>query len=292
MITPRVTHRLALFVALALASVACASEAPDPLEPTDERSLAPYFFVRGGDDGVDRLPLLDTDVQVDIAGVIAHVTVKQTYKNDGTRPIHARYVFPASTRAAVHGLRLTVGDQVVRAQIREREQAPARVQRPRKAAGMPPYSSSNGRTCSRWISRTAATPARDRGADYSELLVPTDGEYEFVYPTVVGPRLALPAAALPRARPGSSHRYFRARRAAVVLAGLSAALAAGMPSVSWRARRTHPPSGATPPVPTSGLGRTSSRVATATSSFATGCRETSFSRGCCFIRGRRKTSSS
>jgi Ca-activated chloride channel family protein len=90
MISPRVTHRIALFVALSLASVARATEVPDQPQPSDERSLAPYFFVRGGDDGVDRLPLLDTDVQVDIAGVIAHVTVKQTYKNDGTRPLHAR----------------------------------------------------------------------------------------------------------------------------------------------------------------------------------------------------------
>src|SRR2546423_1882528 len=109
-----------LLAPLLFARVALASECSD--RPAD-RTLSPYFFVEGGDSGTDRLPLLGTSVRVEIAGVIAHVTVRQSYKNDGIRPIHARYVFPASTRAAVHGLTMTLGDEVVRAQIREREQA-------------------------------------------------------------------------------------------------------------------------------------------------------------------------
>src|SRR6185503_4343918 len=88
-----------------------------------EKSLSPYFFVDGGDSNTERLPLLGTSVTVDVAGVIADVHVRQTYRNDGSEPIHARYVFPASTRAAVHGLSMTVGDQVVYAKIREKEQA-------------------------------------------------------------------------------------------------------------------------------------------------------------------------
>ena len=51
-------------------------------------------FVEGGDARTDHLPLLGTHVTVNVAGVIADVTVRQTYKNDGLRPIHARYVFP------------------------------------------------------------------------------------------------------------------------------------------------------------------------------------------------------
>src|SRR5439155_7049205 len=70
-----------------------------------------------------RLPLLGTSVKVDIAGVIADVTVRQTYRNDGTRPLHATYVLPASCRAAVHGLTMTVGNERVTARIRERDQA-------------------------------------------------------------------------------------------------------------------------------------------------------------------------
>ena len=67
----------------------------------DDKTLSPYFFVEGGDPAVDRLPLKQTHVEVAVTGVIADVIVRQVYENRGTRPLHARYVFPASTRAAV-----------------------------------------------------------------------------------------------------------------------------------------------------------------------------------------------
>src|SRR5688500_20078754 len=118
--------RLATRLLLA-ALAACLSFAPlDAAAQTDspaDRTLSPYFFVEGGDPAVDRLPLKDTKVDVAIAGVIADVTVRQVYENHGQRPIHARYVFPASTRAAVYGLTMTVGDVRTVARIRKREQA-------------------------------------------------------------------------------------------------------------------------------------------------------------------------
>ena len=72
---------------------------------------------------IDRLPLKDTRVDVAITGVIADVTVRQVYENRGQRPLHARYVFPASTRAAVYGMTMTIGDVRIVAKIKEREQA-------------------------------------------------------------------------------------------------------------------------------------------------------------------------
>ena len=83
-------------VFLSAPSHAFGAETPPP-----EKTLSPYFEVEGGDPRVDSLPLLKTRVEVTVSGTIAAVTVRQTYKNDGKRPINARYVFPASTRAAV-----------------------------------------------------------------------------------------------------------------------------------------------------------------------------------------------
>src|SRR5262245_9420050 len=88
----------------------------------NEKTLSPYFFVEG-DPKLDQLPLKDTNVQIDVSGVIADVKVRQTYRNEGSRPINARYVFPASTRAAVYGMRMRVGDQIIVAKIQERQQA-------------------------------------------------------------------------------------------------------------------------------------------------------------------------
>src|SRR6476619_6445480 len=115
-------HRLvAAVITLFLASFVkqAAAEGDAPADKT----LSPYFFVEGGDPAVDKLPLKDTQVEISVSGVIADVTVRQIYENQGSRPLHARYVFPASTRAAVYGMTMTVGNQRVVAKIEERERA-------------------------------------------------------------------------------------------------------------------------------------------------------------------------
>jgi len=87
------------------------------------KTESPYFFVRGDDPTVDRLPLKSTQVDVRISGVIADVTVTQHYRNEGQRAIEARYVFPGSTRAAVYGMNVRLADRLITAKIREKQQA-------------------------------------------------------------------------------------------------------------------------------------------------------------------------
>jgi Ca-activated chloride channel family protein len=82
----------------------CAAQSSE----TDDKTLSPYFFIKSDDASVDQLPLKSTKAQVGIAGVIADVLVFQEYKNEGKKPIEAVYVFPASTRAAVHHMRMKI----------------------------------------------------------------------------------------------------------------------------------------------------------------------------------------
>ena len=182
MSTPRRIVLLSLLLPILLVVPAAA-------ENDDERTLSPYFFVEGGDPSVDRLPLLGTSVTADVAGVIADVTVRQTYKNDGRRPIHARYVFPASTRAAVHGLSMTIGREIVYAKIREREEAKQEFAAAKKAgknAALLEQQRPNVFTMD--VANVVPGQTIEVELRYTELLVPTAGVYEFVYPTVVGPR--------------------------------------------------------------------------------------------------------
>lgn len=154
-----------------------------------DKTLSPFFFVEGGDPAIDRLPLKDTRVDVAITGVIADVTVRQVYENRGTRPIHARYVFPASTRAAVYGMTMTVGDVRTVARIRERKQAAREFEAAKKegkSASLLEQSRPNVFTMK--IANVLPGDTISVELKYTELLVPTDGVYEFVYPTVVGPR--------------------------------------------------------------------------------------------------------
>jgi Ca-activated chloride channel family protein len=154
-----------------------------------DKTLSPFFVVDGGDPAIDRLPLKDTRVDVAISGVIADVTIRQVYENRGTRPIHARYVFPASTRAAVYGMTMTVGDIRIMARIKEREQATREFEsakREGKSASLLEESRPNVFTMK--VANVLPGDTISVELKYTELLVPTEGLNEFVYPTVVGPR--------------------------------------------------------------------------------------------------------
>jgi Ca-activated chloride channel homolog len=181
-------RRITTLVAVCVLLAPVGARAQDKRNTAD-KTLSPYFVVEGGDPSVDRLPLKDTRVDVAIAGVIADVTVKQVYENRGTRPIHARYVFPASTRAAVSGLTMTVGEVRTVAKIRERERAVQEFEaakREGKSATLLEQSRPNVFTMK--LANILPGDTIIVELKYTELLVPTDGTYEFVYPTVVGPR--------------------------------------------------------------------------------------------------------
>jgi Ca-activated chloride channel family protein len=153
------------------------------------RTLSPYFVVLGKESEAELFPLKSTQVVANVNGVIAVVLVTQTYTNEGTEPINARYVFPASTRAAVHGMRIRVGDQVVTARIEERRKA--RVQFETAKAEGKSASLLEQQRPNVFTMNVANIMPRDRvevELRYSELLIPTEGIYEFLYPTVVGPR--------------------------------------------------------------------------------------------------------
>ena len=157
-------------------------------EPRADKTLSPYFFVQG-DPTVDHLPLKDTKVEISISGVIGDVKVVQTYRNEGSRPINATYVFPASTRAAVYGMRMRIGDQVIVAKIKEREAAKQEFETAKKegkSASLLEQDRPN--VFSMNLANLMPQEQVEIELRYTELLVPTDGVYELVYPTVVGPR--------------------------------------------------------------------------------------------------------
>ena len=155
-----------------------------------DKTLAPYFFVQG-DPAVDKLPLKDTRVDIAVSGVIADVKVLQTYRNEGSRPINATYVFPASTRAAVYGMRMRIGDQIIVAKIKEKEVAKQEFETAKKEGKSASLLEQN-RPNVFSMSLANVMPAEQIEIElrYTELLVPTDGVYEVVFPTVVGPRYA------------------------------------------------------------------------------------------------------
>jgi len=156
---------------------------------SDDSSSSPYFFVENADPAADALPLKATRVDARVLGNIAEVTVTQEYRNQGKTPLEARYVFPASTRAAVHGMTVHLGERVIQAQIREKQKAKAEYQQARqdgKTAALLEQERENVFQMN--VANILPGDVVQVELRYSELLVPTDGKFQFVFPTVVGPR--------------------------------------------------------------------------------------------------------
>lgn len=154
-----------------------------------DRCGSPYLQVMSEQPGRHRIPLKETQATVKITGVIANVKVSQVYVNEGEDAIEAIYVFPASTQAAVHGLTMTIGERRIEAHIQEKDKARAQYE----------LAKHEGRTASLLeqhrpnvfqMNVANIMPGDSLVVElrYTELLVPIEGMYSFVYPTVVGPR--------------------------------------------------------------------------------------------------------
>lgn len=163
--------------------------APGFAESIEDKTLSPYFYVENGDASIDHFPLEDTNVKVNITGVIAEVVVTQKYKNNGIKPISARYIFPASTRAAVHGMKMMIGGEIITAKIEERQAAQKTfdtAKKQGKSASLLQQQRPN--VFSMHVANIMPNSSISVELKYTELLVPTDGVYSFIYPTVIGPR--------------------------------------------------------------------------------------------------------
>ncbi len=176
---------LAVLMSSALLTSAHANDPNDRADKSD----SPYFVVPNAEAGVDALPLKATRADVAISGVMAHVKVTQVYKNEGTKPLEAIYIFPGSTRAAVFAMKMTVGDRTIVAEIQKKADA-RKIYEDAKAAGKTASLLEQQRPNVFQMNVANVLPGDTIRVemDYVEALQAEDGSYEFVYPAVVGPR--------------------------------------------------------------------------------------------------------
>ncbi len=67
--------------------------------------------------------LLNTDVQMDISGLVARVAVRQEFENTSSEWLEGVYVFPLPDEAAVDQMRLRIGERFIEGEIQEKEHA-------------------------------------------------------------------------------------------------------------------------------------------------------------------------
>lgn len=179
------------------ASDGSSTDDTDVSEENEEEILAPYFIIQGtGDDAssVEHFPLKSTNVVTNINGMIAETYVTQVYVNEGDAPINANYVFPTSTNVAVHGMTMVIGNEKITAQIKEKEEAKVEYEEAKsegKSASLMEQKRPNVFTMD--VANIMPGDTVSIELHYTELITPKENTYEFVFPTVVGPRYAPPS---------------------------------------------------------------------------------------------------
>ncbi len=183
---------MVVYVFLMLVLMSCAAWVhADDSEAVQTES--PYFFINSNDPETDRLPLKSTKVDVHIVGMIADVTIKQVYRNEGKRTIEARYVFPSSSQSAVYAMTVRLQDRLLTARLREKQQAKQEYETA-KSEGKTAALLEQQRPNVFEMNVANILPNDEVVVElrYTELLSPRDMLYSFVFPTVVGPRYNSP----------------------------------------------------------------------------------------------------
>ena len=127
-----------LFSLLIVASTAFAGEPPATdlgaaVQPHEVESGS-LLLEAGGTQTLHPAPTVDTKVQMRITGMVARVSVQQTFTNPSSQWVNGLYVFPLPENAAVDHMWLTMGERRIEGQIKQRQEA-RKIFNKAKAAG-------------------------------------------------------------------------------------------------------------------------------------------------------------
>lgn len=151
--------------------------------------LPQLAFKPVADEPARPLPLDKTRVFAELVGFVARVDVVQVYRNPSKTPIEAIYTFPLPENAAVDDMTIRIGERVIRAEIRKREEAKAEYEEAKRAghtAALLEQERPNIFTQS--VANIAPGEAIEVSIRYVQHLTHDQGSYEWVFPMVVGPR--------------------------------------------------------------------------------------------------------
>lgn len=134
-------------------------------------------------------PLVATEIDIHVSGIVARATVKQYFVNPTGDWLEGRYVFPLPENAAVNRMKMVIGERVIEAKIAERGAArrayDAAKQQGRRAALVEQHRPNI------FSNNVANIPPRGRIAvqlHYAQRLGYDSGKFSLRFPLVVAPR--------------------------------------------------------------------------------------------------------
>lgn len=160
----------------------------------EETTESPYFQVENElpkDFDPSSFALINSNVSVQVSGIIAEITVEQEYTNNSDLTLNTNYVFPGSSQSAIYYMEMELNGRVIKAKIKEKEEAKEIFETAKKegksASLLTQHRPNVFQMSLANIKPKSTVFVRFK---YTETLIPNKKTYEFVFPTLVGPRYA------------------------------------------------------------------------------------------------------
>ena len=134
-------------------------------------------------------PVQSTEVEIAVRGLVVETVVRQRFSNPGQEWLEGVYVFPLPQQAAVHAMRLEVGERIIEGQIKEREAA-RKVYEKAKKEGRKASLVEQERPNVFTTSVANIGPGEEVAVRiaYQQILEYDSSRFELRFPMVVGPR--------------------------------------------------------------------------------------------------------
>ncbi len=153
------------------------------------------------------VPLQSTEVEITVRGLVVEAVVEQAFENRSNEWLEGVYVFPLPQGAAVHAMRLSVGDRVIEGEVQEREAARKVYQQAKtegKKASLVEQERPNIFTTS--VANIGPGESVAVKIAYQEILEYDSGRFSLRFPMVVGARY-IPGAPVETAFEGTGWAF-------------------------------------------------------------------------------------
>ncbi len=140
---------------------------------------------------------MNTAIDLQVSGLVAHVSVQQRFLNDGAEWVEGIYVFPLPDDAAVNRLRIHIGERIIEGEIREKEKARKEYEQAKiqgKKASLVEQQRANLFTTS--IANIGPGEEVTVEIEYLQTLKYDEGTFSLRFPLTMTPRF-IPGAPLP-----------------------------------------------------------------------------------------------
>lgn len=183
---------LMLFAAITAAPVPCRAQESAEVEPTvglAEVGQGSLLYTTDVPGRYIPAPIQSTEVEIVVRGLVVEAMVRQHFSNPGGEWLEGVYVFPLPQNAAVHAMRLEIGERIIEGQIKEKQTARKIYQRAKKQgkkASLVEQERPNIFTTS--VANIGPGEKVAVRISYQQVLEYDAGRFELRFPMVVGPR--------------------------------------------------------------------------------------------------------